>query len=326
MKFKGIFAVLVMGLALSLTFTSCKKEKMEEETPYLDGGVIYDAPEFAEPGDVVTMVPSGGSHPEGKGIGYYWTATKILSKRDTTKFESDPATVDGHLQITIPDSLYTISVTCTMFAEGYASLTTTHYITVVTEESISDVPPVEGEAGFTDGRDGKSYTYLSREGLDWMNRNLGYASVGRPYAGCGMMTNLFGNLYTWDEAQNACPEGWRLPSEDEWLGICGGSFTKAAGSLMVDGHFNRDKMWEYWPDVKVSNSTGMNFLPTGYATGIGDEWESTGKNEYSLVWTSNEYDEEQATYIGVYVNKTDVFVGNAHKDSFAASVRCVREN
>jgi len=28
-----------------------------------------------------------------------------------------------------------------------------------------------------------------------------------------------GNYYTWDEAQNACPSGWRLPTRDEFVSL-----------------------------------------------------------------------------------------------------------
>jgi len=26
----------------------------------------------------------------------------------------------------------------------------------------------------------------------------------------------YGRLYTWEAAQRACPEGWHLPSDEEW--------------------------------------------------------------------------------------------------------------
>ncbi len=47
-------------------------------------------------------------------------------------------------------------------------------------------------------------------GLTWAGTNIGMAGyfVGTP--------DDFGNYYTFDEAQTACPEGWRLPTREEF--------------------------------------------------------------------------------------------------------------
>ena len=31
--------------------------------------------------------------------------------------------------------------------------------------------------------------------------------------------NEHGNLYTWEEALAACPEGWRLPTDEDWQNL-----------------------------------------------------------------------------------------------------------
>lgn len=303
---------------------SCKKDNNESTLPSLSGSLYFESPSYAAPGTKLDMTPKGAVHPAGGSLGYYWVATGIVTTADTTRYENDPESVTGSISLVVPDSLYTMRITCVAFADGYSNTYAYSNLTVVKDESITGIEHPDGEKSFTDARDGSVYTYVTHDGLDWMNSNLRYASAGRPYTDCDAMTPVFGNLYTWDEADVSCPDGWRLPAEDEVKTLCGGSFKSAAGSLMVDAYFNSNRMWEYWPDVKVTNSTGMNVIPCGYAYYTGSEWKYKGIDDYFIIWTSTPYDEEQMKYLAIYESLADLTDGNAHKDSFAVSVRCVR--
>lgn len=327
MKFNVKNIVLLTVFAAACMFTSCKKEKKTESLPSLEGTLHYTSPVFVLPGDVLTLVPEGGHHPKDGEYGIYWSATPkaILPKADTTKqFTDDPTVKDGRFVFTVPDTLCTFSLTCVMFATGYTNLYAKNDICIVKSESITNIPHAEGEKSFDDPRDGKSYTYVTDGGLDWMSTNLMYSETGRPYENCAPMTDLFGNVYTYEQTENACPEGWRLPTMEEWKTLCGGDFKGAAGSLMVDAYFNGTKMWEYWPAVKVTNARKMNVLPAGYALPGNSSWDFIGAYRYASFWTASDYDEEQKYYISLYVDQPDVIFGNAHRDNLATSVRCVR--
>lgn len=327
MKFNVKNIALFAALAATCAITSCKKIKTNESLPSLDGFLHYSSPVFVLPGDVLTFIPEGASHPEDGEYGIYWQASPkgLLTKADTTKrFTDKPSDKDGRVTLTIPDTLCTFKLTCVMFATGYSNMYAQNEICVVKDGSVTNVPHPTGETSYKDARDERSYTYVTRGGLDWMSTNLSYAETGKPYEGCAPMTGLFGNLYTYEQAESSCPEGWRLPTIDEWKSVCGGKFAGAAGSLMVDAYFNGAKMWEYWPAVKVTNSTGMNVIPAGYALPGGGSWQYEGAYRYASFWTSSDYDDEQKYYISLYVDQPDVFFGNAHKDNLAASVRCVR--
>lgn len=53
--------------------------------------------------------------------------------------------------------------------------------------------------------------------MTWMAQNL---NIEMEESKCKYESNsdcdVFGRLYTWKAAKNACPDGWHLPSDDEW--------------------------------------------------------------------------------------------------------------
>ena len=71
---------------------------------------------------------------------------------------------------------------------------------------------------FTDERDGQVYDIITLRGQTWMARNLNYATLGGSTCAGDYESNCekYGFLYTWDTAMTACPDGWRLPSRDDW--------------------------------------------------------------------------------------------------------------
>ena len=70
-----------------------------------------------------------------------------------------------------------------------------------------------------DSRDGHVYNTMSVNGKAWMTENLRYLT-SPSYCISLDMDNLGdcedGWLYTWDVAMQACPDGWHLPSIEEW--------------------------------------------------------------------------------------------------------------
>ena len=97
-------------------------------------------------------------------------------------------------------------------------------------------PSATGE--YTDARDGNTYQWVRLGKQEWMASNLKYGTLyyeneydgpladgyGDPRQviadGLGfdfeVDFNEHGNLYTWEEALAACPEGWRLPTDEDW--------------------------------------------------------------------------------------------------------------
>ena len=187
----------------------------------------------------------------------------------------------------------------------------------------------KGSEPVTDGRDGKEYYVTDNEGLTWMRQNLAWEGAGVTYLDCVALNDLFGRYYTWEEAQTACPEGWRLPSDADWTALAGAAAAEQdlpglAGRVMGDIYFNGTKMWEYWREVKITDQLGLSAIPVGYATVSGKDYTFDGLYAYAAFWTADEADG-----LGVcryLFHKQDVvFRGLMSKTEFAASVRCVRD-
>ena len=96
---------------------------------------------------------------------------------------------------------------------------------------------------------------------------------------------------------------------------------------MVNAYFNSNRMWEYWPAVKITNSTGFSAIPTGYCTTSSAGVDGRDDLNYAVYWTAEDEDvdgESFGLYRMIYVEKPDLMLGAAHKTGFCATVRCVR--
>lgn len=85
---------------------------------------------------------------------------------------------------------------------------------------------------YTDERDGYEYHWVRIGGLDWMTENSHYNSYDdtnckyyqtyediKNYSYEDNTSEKYGYLYTYQGALDAVPEGWRLPTDDDWKSL-----------------------------------------------------------------------------------------------------------
>lgn len=342
MGFKKLMIVAVAVMA-ALSFQACKKNKSDDKytaSPTIPGTLRFDAPVFVAKGDVLNLVPRG-LQADTIDVGYYWTASPLTKTKDTTKFVTDPRTMTGAYKLTVRDTICTATLTCTAFAKGYSNKSYSRTITVVDPSMNGSIlfDGIEINARkFKDERDGKSYFYKKIGDREWFSRNLAWKGAGLSFQNCEVMDAIYGRYYTWTEAQTACPEGWRVPSDEDWFSLAqaaeykgetkDGSFMGIAGALMVNAYFNNTRMWEYCPEVKITNKAGFSAIPTGYGTKASSD-SFTGDFEYAVYWSSEsvatEGEESTGVYRMIYWQKPDVIRAAVDKTNFIAPVRCVRD-
>ena len=294
------------------------------------------------------MTPSGVEHPEDEGLGYYWTVAPVMDDMDTTRLENGLApngTVsDGSFTYKFPDSLGVYTVRAYAFAEGYTGKSAQRPVTTVKDGlngSLTNTGIVASDSHIT--VDGHNYYYHRIGDLEWFRNNLAVKKGGAPYSNAEVMTNVFGIYYNYEDALTACPEGWRLPTEEDWIAL-GTALNSTAGkygtikgiapSLMTDAQFNGITMWAYWPAVgTLTNSSKFSAVPTGYmnlgneVNGAYPEANSYGVYEYATFWTADSVDGDDAMAYYRYIvdNQPDLFITKGDKKNFGASVRCVRD-
>lgn len=72
---------------------------------------------------------------------------------------------------------------------------------------------------FTDSRDDQVYDIVTIGEQTWFAQNLNYDTADDTsvcYDNNSENCFIYGRLYTGDAAQTVCPEGWHLPSKEEW--------------------------------------------------------------------------------------------------------------
>jgi uncharacterized protein (TIGR02145 family) len=116
----------------------------------------------------------------------------------------------------------------------------------------------------TDPRDDQLYPTIGSAGHLWLARNLDFTTPGSwcrndQHEECAE----YGRLYSWEEARTACPAGWHLPTEAEWVAILDGTGdAKQAYTAATTGSFMITMAGSRAPDGRYSDSDGMYWTST----------------------------------------------------------------
>lgn len=184
----------------------------------------------------------------------------------------------------------------------------------------------EAAAPLTDLRDGNTYetvkytvTYPDKtsQSFIWTTKNLNYEIEGSTcYNSVDEYCQTYGRLYTWDAANEACPEGWHLPSDEEWyhLAFHYGGNCRCGEFLKSDS-----TLWKR-ASGPGNNESLFNAIPSGFGSRTGTYHR---KGITALFWSSNERDETSA-WDWKLTSGTELQRWHGSKDAKNA-VRCVKD-
>ncbi|MCQ2064202.1 MAG: fibrobacter succinogenes major paralogous domain-containing protein, partial [Fibrobacter sp.] len=186
----------------------------------------------------------------------------------------------------------------------------------------------------------------------WMAENLNYSVNPGEQSWCGggekKTTNegdcaVYGRLYTWaaavgksedecgyghecdlsdaknekGEVRGVCPEGWHLPSYDEWDALITAVGGKAGQKLKAESD-----LWNYHEGISNDDSYGFSALPAGARDYNGD-FVSAG--DFAIFWSASGDSSDYAYRVLLYYygESADLSYGNKN---FSFSVRCLQNN
>lgn len=198
--------------------------------------------------------------------------------------------------------------------------------TSVSSSSVATVSNVD-YGTLTDSRDGKSYKTVKIGSLTWMAENLNYdnsatatGSIDSSFCYDGIPANCekYGRLYQEYAATVVCPEGWRLPTADDWRDLTNAvkeEFGDNNGSLRAVGE------WEnsiFGDNVTATNASGFSALPSGYRAKTG-EYDGQGTKAY--FWGEDNMNH----YAWILSNQYDLDKESMQRGYYAYAVRCVKD-
>lgn len=205
-----------------------------------------------------------------------------------------------------------------------------------------------------DERDGEIYSTVKIGNQIWMAENLRYVSKGGAadddvgsYAYGEVEKNVgkFGRLYTWAAAMNLsprynedelgaegeslitsgrfrgiAPEGWHIPSEEEWHELC--EFCRSLQDGLPGTMLKSSEYWEEcYGSVVGKDSVGFASIPSGGRYSMGYFYDL---NKSAYYWTSTSMGNEYARYRSISFRGGKIGADYTYKtDAFA--IRCVKD-
>lgn len=188
------------------------------------------------------------------------------------------------------------------------------FFIILISASLTDLSAQEK---FTDPRDGNIYKTIKIAGVTWMAENLKFIGTNsgiRWFDNDQNNKSKYGALYDWETAVKVCPEGWHLPSGQEYRALL--------------NYFEIDEAWE----KAESGPASFGIQLAGMQDYLGT---FTEMDESGYYWTSTEYAKDEAEYFSYLVmngkpvidisRKADMPDVHGAEKSNKYSVRCVKK-
>jgi uncharacterized protein (TIGR02145 family) len=245
-------------------------------------------------------------------------------------------------------------------------------LAIIGGENEGEQKEAQQKGTFIDSRDGKKYRYVTIGTQTWMVQNLDYHGPDGFLGLCGgdepkykrkspKYCKKYGRLYNWEEANEACPNGWHLPSDKEWqtlVDFAGGD--KVAGKKLKAKNswiaYNYTKKGSYstckWTEEEIdsrgrvtgvieydhcaTDEYGFSALFTCYNSmscqgslfsfSLDFNYDGmTGSTFGSVWWSASEVNATKAHALGMRLEGSGVDWGDGANKTSAISVRCLQD-
>ena len=182
---------------------------------------------------------------------------------------------------------------------------------------------------FIDDRDSIMYSYVRIGKQVWMGENLRFNDLKSP---CSPSDDKdckeYGRYYYYYDALVACPDGWHLPSDEEWM------------DLEIEAGMSKAEAAKYgWRGTGIGQAsalltkgqTGLNLIFGGYITQGNlsrkkPRYDDNLLNEVAYYWTSTEDKLNKGeAYIRQLKDRASIKRYNYFKKN-RYSVRCVKDS
>ncbi len=338
MKYSN-FIIYTFGIMLLLLLANCKKDK---KTPGLSTMPVSEI--------TATDAVGGGEiiNDEGQGIlsrGLVWSAEKSATLQNNLGF-SESKSEDYLFTSEIFDlssgQLYYVRAFATN-SDGTGYGEDMEFVTIETNGgSPYGGTPCPGMASIIDTRDQRTYTTVKIGSQCWLQQNLLYlpelhtpnnlSNISARYYVFGLydlqnqedfISSLYlayGALYNFTAAQSACPDGWHLPSSNEWKNLTTYLGENPGGKL-------KSTLTQPYPhprwtalNVDASNETGFRGLPGGKQ--INEDF--SGQGNSGVWWSATPANDTEGLYF-LLQNSSGMATINNYPNESGFSVRCIRD-
>lgn len=176
---------------------------------------------------------------------------------------------------------------------------------------------------FTDERDGQVYKIVKIGSQIWFAENLRFnCAKSHIYDNNPSYEKVLGRLYAWGALNGLAPEGWRIPTREDWLAL--ESFMEEKGFRNFMQKCTALRTPEVWHlggmDKDGTNDFGFSALPAGFMQD-GQFWSLGEKTGF---WSSTEDERSKGTAYQFQMNSMFARTLTENKSS-AFSIRLIKE-
>lgn len=175
---------------------------------------------------------------------------------------------------------------------------------------------VKPSNSYKDPRDKQKYRTIKVGSRLWLADNLNYKMDGSfCYKDDESQCMAYGRLYTWDAAVNACPQGFHLPTDDDFQ-----SLWQAAGADFNAAYLLK-AAYGWSGETNGSDTLKFSAMPAGNRF---DDETYGNLSKFAFFWSSEASKEKQNARVWYMTSKSMAFSFMNKPKIFGFSVRCVQ--